>query len=160
MRNVHYQNKTLEILLPICPAETEKLYESIKKDTMVVYLLFYNDEINLIYINLLYHYSKLIINKHIIFFMYLLIYYKQPLLTQLRKSFKDQSNAVHESYIKLQNRYTQVNELKTELMEERDSKKKEFEQAKKYINDSREVNIYLYIILIEFNKYIIYKNQY
>jgi len=43
-------------------------------------------------------------------------------------------------------------------MEERDSKKKEFEQAKKYINDSREVNIYLYIILIEFNKYIIYKN--
>jgi len=36
MRNVHYQNKTLEILLPICSAETEKLYESFKKDIMTL----------------------------------------------------------------------------------------------------------------------------
>jgi len=67
-----------------------------------------------------------------------------PFLVQLRKNFKDQSNSAHEMYIKLQSQYTKMKEIKTEQIEERDSKEKKIEQLnKKYENSRNEMKIEL-----------------
>jgi len=60
-----------------------------------------------------------------------------PFLVQLRKNFKDQSNSAHEMYIKLQSQYTKMREIRTEQIEERDSKEKKIAQLNKKYENSR-----------------------
>ncbi|ORX50002.1 hypothetical protein BCR36DRAFT_583612 [Piromyces finnis] len=60
-----------------------------------------------------------------------------PFLVQLRKNFKEQCSSAHEMYIKLQSQYTRMKEIKTEQIEERDSKNKKIAHLNKKYENSR-----------------------